>query len=231
MKLKKIKKIMAYIYMPLFFSVIGYIIVYFLLSPIINPAMSALNMVVSAKTPDFSSGLNSIFVENDKLPGHDETPDTPNTSEVYVNEKDVQIPDYETHYARFEIESVSLKADLYFGDSNAVLKKGLGQYIGSSIPGYGRPLLIGGHNNSHFNKLKNIKVGDIIKITTNYGVYRYEIKETKILKSTDKSAFDLSLDKEQCILYTCYPFNTLGLTPNRFFVYADKVSGPDIRPN
>ncbi|MDF2568387.1 MAG: hypothetical protein K0R90_1843, partial [Oscillospiraceae bacterium] len=41
-------------------------------------------------------------------------------------------------------------------------------------------------------------------------------------------AYDLSQKKEQLILYTCYPFNTLGLTSKRFFVYADKISGPQI---
>jgi sortase A len=29
-------------------------------------------------------------------------------------------------------------------------------------------------------------------------------------------------------MYTCYPFDELGLTDQRFFVYAKYVSGPQI---
>ena len=36
----------------------------------------------------------------------------------------------------------------------------------------------------------------------------------------------LSRTDENLILYTCYPFDSLGYTPFRFFVYADYVSGP-----
>lgn len=33
------------------------------------------------------------------------------------------------------------------------------------------------------------------------------------------------------ILYTCYPFDALGFTPNRYFVYAKYVSGPVLDKN
>ena len=34
--------------------------------------------------------------------------------------------------------------------------------------------------------------------------------------------------KPRLILYTCYPFDMLGLTPKRFFVYAEQISGPTV---
>ena len=40
-----------------------------------------------------------------------------------------------------------------------------------------------------------------------------------------------SADKESLIMYTCYPFDELGLTSDRFFVYAKFVSGPVIDKN
>nr|WP_298644384.1 hypothetical protein [uncultured Ruminococcus sp.] len=33
---------------------------------------------------------------------------------------------------------------------------------------------------------------------------------------------------ENLIMYTCYPFDELGLTSKRFFVYAKLVSGTQI---
>ena len=36
------------------------------------------------------------------------------------------------------------------------------------------------------------------------------------------------LMNENLILYTCYPFDALGFTPNRYFVYASYTSGPEL---
>lgn len=233
MRNKTFKRVMAYIYMPLLFIIAGYLLMYFIFAPILSQI--PINLFIADNTDNDSGNINSIFEGPDESliivddPEDTEDPEDPDVpKKTYIKESDVVIPGYETHYAIIEISNVGLKDDLYYGDSSAVLKKGAGQFMGSFIPGYGRPLLIGGHNNGEFNKLKNVKAGDIIKITTNYGIYEYEIKETKILKATDKSAYDLAKREEECILYTCYPFDMLGLTENRFFVYADKVSGPDI---
>ena len=216
---KIVKKVMAYLGMPLLFCLVGYGVCYIALSPLLSPALSALDMVVSENRPDFSDELKSIFTPPEQ---------TDEPQEDTVSEKDIQIPTYETLYAKLEIQQVGISSDLYFGDSNKVLKKGLGQYIGSSIPGYGKPLLISGHNNGQFHKLKDVQVGDIVTITTSYGVHEYQVTDMQVKSSTDKSAYDLKQDKEQLILYTCYPFDMLGLTPNRYFVYADKISGPSI---
>ena len=204
--------------MPLLFCLIGYGVLYFALSPVLSPLVSSLSLVISDTPPDYSSQVHTIFNPNGNQPAGQDT----------VDESLVEMPVYGTHYAKLEISNASISTDLYFGDSSAVLKLGVGQYIGSSIPGYGKPLLIGGHNNAAFHRLQNVKTGDIVTITTNYGVYEYQITETRIAASNDKSAYDLAQEKEQLILYTCYPFDTLGLTSKRFFVYADKVSGPAI---
>ena len=124
-----------------------------------------------------------------------------------------------------------IRADLYFGDSWYVLGNGVGIYNGSAIPGYGRTVLIAGHNNTYFNGLKYAEEGQIIKIRTNYGNYKYEITGTKITDCEDRSAYDLNKNEENIILYTCYPFDTLGLTNLRAFIYAKYVSGPMIDKN
>ena len=47
------------------------------------------------------------------------------------------------------------------------------------------------------------------------------------IRDRDDTAYDLLQDKEQLIMYTCYPFEMLvGITKQeRLFVYADKISG------
>ena len=99
-------------------------------------------------------------------------------------------------------------------------------YNGSTIPGYGSTTLIGGHNNTFFNDLKSAQVGGTITITTSYGEYQYEIVDTKVLNYNDPKAYDLTSEEDNVVLYTCYPFDMLGLTPQRFFVYGKYSSGP-----
>ena len=44
-------------------------------------------------------------------------------------------------------------------------------------------------------------------------------------EALDTTAYDLSADYDNLVLYTCYPFDEIGLTSQRFFVYADLVEG------
>ena len=218
LKSRTLRRVLAYIFLPLLFSITGYVLFYIALSSYLKPMADSMHIIVRDNEDENSANeIHSIFKDTENVLGQET-----------VDESLIEMPTFGTHYASLEISSVSLSADLYFGDSSAILKKGLGQYIGSSIPGYGKPLLIGGHNNGEFNKLQYVNNGDIVTIKTNYGVYQYRISDKEIASSTSTSAYDLTQKKEQLILYTCYPFDTLGLTSQRFFVYADKVSGPVI---
>ena len=49
-----------------------------------------------------------------------------------------------------------------------------------------------------------------------------------VADASDTSAYDLSQNKEQLILFTCYPLDGVGEKEDRLFVYADKVSGPRV---
>ena len=94
------------------------------------------------------------------------------------------------------------------------------------IPGEGRRILLAGHKNTFFNDLQSVNVGDVVTIETHYGVYTYTVESCEILEYDDTSAYDFTRTDENLILYTCYPFDTLGFTPQRYFVYASYTSGP-----
>jgi LPXTG-site transpeptidase (sortase) family protein len=218
------KRLMAYLYMPLIFAIIGYFIIYMMMLPFQEIGLALGNMVIAESAPTFHSKLDSIFQKPEITASDIMHP----TETLPISQ--IVIPEYETHYAEITSNRIGLSANLYFGDSNEVLRYGIGQYGGSFLPGFGGTLLLAGHNTTYFLPLKDIQVEDIIQITTNYGVYQYQVTETKILKYDDDSAFDLSQrEEEQLVAYTCYPFEQIGaVTQERFFVYADKVSGPDV---
>lgn len=209
---------MAYIYMPLFFVILGYGIVYIAARPVIDTISSVVSIFISDKPPVFSDiTVTSIF----EAPKED-------VGDV-IPESEVKIPSYGEHYANITCERIGLSAEICYGDSYSILRKNVGHYAGSSFPGYGKPIMLAAHRTQHFFPLKDAVVGDIITITTSYGVYEYEVTDIQIRDKNDKTAYNLNQDKEQLIMYTCYPFVFLADSQNRYFVYADKISGPTIQ--
>ncbi|MBU9725219.1 class D sortase [Diplocloster modestus] len=217
---KKWKRLMAYIYMPLIFTVIGCVLVITALSPVIDLTYQVANMVVASEVPNFSRELNSIYVE----------PTAAQSDENIIPFDSLQLPGVGQQYGEISCERIGLNGPLYYGDTNQILKAGVGQYTGSFFPGFGRPLLLAAHNTTYFKPLQEIKEGDVVTIKTSYGVYEYQVTGTRVAHHLDDTAYDLLQDKEQLIMYTCYPFEMLvGITKQeRLFVYADKISGPEV---
>lgn len=210
-----LKKVMAYILTPLLFCFFGYLLLFFVTYPISSNLNNYINLFLTDKPPQFNNQINNIYTYN------------PKSNEQTVNIKDIKFPTYNSIYGKFEIKSVGISYPLIFGDSSEALKKGAGQYYGSYIAGYGGTILIAGHDYM-FKNIGDTKIGDLITITTSYGVYNYKITDKKILNKDDKSAYTIQKGKEQLIFYTCYPFNALASISTRYFVYADYVSGPKI---
>ena len=127
----------------------------------------------------------------------------------YVKNDSVQYPNYGNLFGELIINDCNVDANLFFGDNDVALRNGVGIYAGSFVPGYGGTILVAGHNNTYFNGLKNAEVGQKVEIKTSYGNYIYEITDTAVKKATDRTAYDLSADYENLIMYTCYrSYNT-----------------------
>lgn len=215
----------SFLILPIVFFVGIYTIFYFVLAPHIPAITSSIGLFFSDSEKNYSTEYKNIFV-----PVAENTDDNKENDdkENMVSIVDIQYPIYGQQFGELVIEDCDINCKLFFGDGNVSLRNGVGTYLGSFIPGYGKTILVAGHNNTYFNALKNAEKGQLVKIKTSYGNYTYKITETAVKKATDSSAYDLSADYENLILYTCYPFDELGLTPKRFFVYAEYVSGPKI---
>lgn len=174
----------------------------------------------------------SIYVEPETSANTEQTEETaaPVDPEPEISGYEIKSPNVGEQYGMFEIERLGISAPLYYGDSTIPLYYGVGQYTGSYLPGFGQWTLIAGHNNTYFHTIGDLVEGDIVRISTHYGVYEYKVTYAVIAKDSSeyRDAYAHNTDKEEIIFYTCYPFNMLGLTPQRFFVHAEKVSGPRI---
>ena len=203
--------------MPLAFLVAIYLIVYLAGSPILAPLSAIGSLMIGDEAPVFTLDETT----KDSLQ-HLMTSNAANT----IKASSITLPSYGEKYAHVTIPGTDVDCDIYYGDSNAIMKKGAGQYIGGKFPGFGGTVLIAAHKTTHFMDLKSVEVGDVITLQTTYGVYEYTVRDMKVVDPNDKSAYDLNATEENLILYTCYPFNMLGFSKQRYFVYADYTSGP-----
>lgn len=137
-------------------------------------------------------------------------------------------PQQGENYGRLAIRGTSIDCNLFYGDSPVELSSGAGTYAGACIPGQGGTVLIAGHTGTYFRDFERIEKGTVVSIETSYGKYLYEVTDMRVADADDTSAYDLTTDKDNLILYTCYPFGQVSPTNQRYFVYAKLVSGPTI---
>ena len=107
------------------------------------------------------------------------------------------------------------------------LKRGVGHYVGSVIPGVSDNSVLAGHRDSVFRKLGEVKIGDLITVKNDYGSFVYEVHKIRIVKANDRTVIVPTTDAI-LTLSTCYPFRYIGNAPNRYVVQAGLVMGEPI---
>lgn len=152
--------------------------------------------------------------------------DTENKKEILTtmdeNNRIKNYPEYGTQYATIEIPKIDVNLPVYFGDTLDVLKKGVGHSSGSYFPGEGGSIIYMGHNSKKiFRRFSELEVNDEITIKTNYGEYKYKIYYMQIIKETELEKMPIQREKEILMVFTCYPFNNIGYTTERYVVYAE----------
>lgn len=140
-----------------------------------------------------------------------------------------QLPEAGERLGRLSIAGTAVDCALYYGDADAQLELGAGLYTGAGLPGQGACVLVGGHTNTYFRDLEKVQPGDEIRLELDYGEYRYQVTGWKIARADDATAYDLDPEQEQLVLYTCYPFGALYETPLRYFVFGQRISGPQLQ--
>jgi sortase A len=120
------------------------------------------------------------------------------------------------------IPTLKRKLPIIQGTGAKELKKGVGHFAQSVLPGEVDNCVLSGHRDTVFSQLDNIKIGDQLIIETSAGTFKYEVKGTRIVHADDKTVI-VSTDHAVLTLTTCYPFYALGNAPDRYIVSADLV--------
>ena len=124
---------------------------------------------------------------------------------------------------RIEIPRLHLSVIVIEGTSRETLERAVGHIAGTALPGGNGNVGLSAHRDTFFRPLRNIRVGDLIRVTTPGGKFNYQVVSTRVVEPTEVSVLD-STGKDILTLVTCYPFYFVGSAPERFIVRAERHS-------
>lgn len=214
------KKALGFVLVPLCFILLNMAVLYAAAAPVAAPYVGLASYLYSDKATPQPAELFTGLAENIAKNGT-------------IGLSEITYPQKGDMYGQITVEGTSVDAPLYYGDDTRQLNRGVATYAdnsGAGIPGEQKTILLAGHNNTFCNGLQDVQEGALIHVATHYGEYVYKVTEMKIADYQDATTYDFSRTDENLILYTCYPFDALGFTPQRYFVYAEYVSGPVLDP-
>jgi len=105
------------------------------------------------------------------------------------------------------------------GTTNSALRIGPGHLEGSPLPGAPGNSVIAGHRDTHFRVLKDVLIGDKIKIDTANEEFVYRVVAVRIVSPQDTHVLRPGQGRTLTLI-TCYPFYFLGPAPDRYIVQA-----------
>lgn len=135
-------------------------------------------------------------------------------------EGEALVPQGGSQYSTITCEDIKLDAPVYYGDTEDIFQQGVGQYMGSGLPGEGKTIILGGHDMTYFAPLEKIEKGMVVTIKTPSGDFDYKVDQTRV--ADDQNYLPQKYKQgETLILYTCYPFGDIfGERTQRFYVYC-----------
>jgi sortase A len=91
------------------------------------------------------------------------------------------------------------------------------------LPGENGVSVIAGHRDTHFDFIKDLKVGDEIVVTTRAGRTATFRMTGSAIVHAQASGIDPVGSAPKLALVTCYPFDSVAQAPLRYVVFADAV--------
>jgi sortase A len=133
-----------------------------------------------------------------------------------------------TWLARLEAPAAKLSATILEGSDDRTLERGAGHIEGTAYPGQIGNLGVAGHRDTVFRRVRHVRTGDPLTVTTSDRIYQYTVTDTWIVDPTDVWVLDRT-PQSTLTLVTCYPFDFLGHAPRRFIVRANLVGQTERR--
>jgi sortase A len=123
---------------------------------------------------------------------------------------------------RIEVPRLHVSAAVANGDDDGTLRVATGHLPDTPFPWEAGNSALAGHRDTFFRELRNIRVGDEMRVATPYGDFNYQVSRTRIVTPDDLSVLEPTAEPT-LTLVTCYPFSYVGHAPKRFIVQAVRV--------
>jgi sortase A len=121
-----------------------------------------------------------------------------------------------------EIPRLRLSAMVAEGDDDSTLRIAIGHLPDTPLPWEDGNSALAAHRDTFFRPLRDIRIGDELRLTTAHEELRYRVRETLVVGPEDVGVLD-STGSPSLTLITCYPFNFVGHAPQRFIVRAERT--------
>jgi sortase A len=122
------------------------------------------------------------------------------------------------------IPRLGLAAMVAQGDSASVLQRAVGHLAGTALPGEPGNVVLAGHRDTFFRPLKQVRVGDVISLTTRGGDFEYLVESTAVVPPSAVDVLQPTRTRTLTLI-TCFPFAYIGAAPDRFIVRARERAG------
>ena len=124
--------------------------------------------------------------------------------------------------AILRMTSVGLEVPVFSDISELNLSRGAGWIEGTATPNSGGNMAVAAHRDRYFRPLKDIQVGDTLKLESMNGHGEFKVSRIVIVDPDDVSVLD-DTPVPTVTLVTCYPFYFIGNAPQRYIVQATAV--------
>ena len=124
---------------------------------------------------------------------------------------------------KITIPSINIENIILDGSDDASLNFGVGRVLSSAnLHDKHHNIIIAGHRDNHFNRLKNISIDDTIHVSHIEGSSVYKVSEILIVDPLQVDIME-KRKKNQITLITCYPFNFIGDAPKRYVIIGKLI--------
>ncbi len=139
-------------------------------------------------------------------------------------------PGSDTHpVARITVERLGIERIILAGDDGRTLAFGPGHALASAAPGGAGIALVSGHRDTHFAFLKDLRPGDLLRLETVNGVFRYRVRGAQVVDARKVRIPRRHEGPSLMLLATCYPFDAVRPGGSlRYVVTAVPATGPGV---
>jgi sortase A len=129
-----------------------------------------------------------------------------------------------------EITRLGLSGVVVEGDSDAVLDRAIGHLPDTPLPWKDGNSALAAHRDTVFRPLRDVRLGDVLRLKTPHGDFDYRVSETLIVKPDEVWVLDPT-PVTTLTLISCWPFNYIGNAPERFIVRAERIPTVKVAAN